>query len=113
MLDITTDTDAWKYLSGETVSTLKLGGPDLTDLSCVRDMAYVNELYIYWSKITDISALEGREGITYLNMSGCIIKDLSPVFTMPNLRVVVVSVKVKKDMEALLQECGGETSWQN
>lgn len=108
LLDITSDTDAWNYLSGKSITMLKLGGPDLTDLSCIRDMARVEELYIYWSKITDISALEGREDITYLNMSGCLLEDLSPVFTMPNLRTVVVSGKGKEDMEALLREYDGE-----
>lgn len=111
LLDISADTDAWKYLSGKTVSMLKLGGPDLTELSCVRDMAYVEELYIYWSGVTDISALEGREDITYLNMSGCMIDDLSPVFTMPNLRTVVVSVKSKEDMETLLEVYDGEPTF--
>ena len=111
LLDITSDTDAWRYLSGKSIAMLKLGGPDLTDLSCIRDMARVEELYIYWSKITDISALEGREDITYLNMSGCLIEDLSPVFAMLNLRTVVVSEKVKEYMEALLREHDGEVSF--
>lgn len=108
LLDITSDTDAWKYLSGKSITVLKLGGPELKDLSCVRDMAYVGELYIYWSQITDISALEGREDITYLNMAGCEIENLSPVFTMPNLKTVVVSGNLKDDMEALLREYNGE-----
>ena len=111
LLDITSDTDAWRNLSGKSIAMLKLGGPDLTDLSCIRDMARVEELYIYWSKITDISALEGREDITYLNMSGCLIEDLSPVFAMLNLRTVVVSEKVKEYMEALLREHDGEVSF--
>lgn len=111
LLDIAADTDAWKYLSGKTVTMLKLGGPDLTELSCIRDMAYVDQLYIYWSHITDISALEGREDITYLNMSGCMIEDLTPVFTMPNLKTVVVSVKVQEEMENLLKEYDGEVAF--
>lgn len=106
LLDITSDTDAWKYLSGKSIAVLKLGGPDLTDLSCIKDMARVEELYIYRSKITDISALEGRGNITYLNMAGCQIEDLSPLFTMPSLRTVVLDAGMKEQMDALLAEHG-------
>lgn len=108
LLDIRCDTDAWKYLSGKTITTLKLGGPNLTELSCVKEMAYVQQLYIYWSEVTDISALEGREDIVYLNMAGCQIDDLSPLLTLPNLRGVVIDPKMREDMETLQREQGGE-----
>lgn len=98
-----TDTDLYKYLSGKTVHTLRLGAPDQTDLECVRDMAQVKELSISWSHISDISGIEGRNDITFLDMGGCVIEDLSPIFTLPNLREVKVSAKMRTQMEELLK----------
>lgn len=103
-LDISfSDTDLYEYLSGKTIHTLKLGAWDQTDLDCIRDMEQVKELYIGWSNISDISGIEGRKDITVLDMGGCVIEDLSPVFTLPNLQEVKVGVKMRTKMEELLE----------
>ena len=77
-----------------------------TDLACIRDVAYIGSLYIEYTDIRDISALEGREDITYLNMIECIIDDLSPLFTMPNLATVDMSASEQYRMEELIAEYG-------
>lgn len=105
-LDISNNSDAYKYLAGMYVNELSLGAAGQTDLECVRDIAYVSKLYICWSDIQDISALAGREDITYLNMEDCVIDDLSPLFTMPNLNKVEMSVWEKKQMEELVSIYG-------
>ena len=75
-----------------------------TDLECIRDVSYIGSLYIEYTDIRDISALEGREDITYLNMIECIIDDLSPLFTMPNLATVDMSASEQYRMEELIAE---------
>ena len=80
-----------------------------TDLECIRDVSYIGSLYIEYTDIRDISALEGREDITYLNMIECIIDDLSPLFTMPNLATVDMSASEQYRMEELFAEYGEPT----
>lgn len=106
LLDITCDSDAYKYLDGKYVNMLKLNAPGQTDLECLRGVSEVKKLYIDWSEITDISALEGREDITYLNMSGCIIDDISPLFTMPALEHLEISAKIIDKFEAYASSNG-------
>lgn len=99
LLDIACDSDAYRYLDHKDIVTLKLGAPEQTDLECIRNINRLEELYIYYSQITDISALEGREDITYLNMTACMIEDISPVFTMPNLQKLVISENSRDALE--------------
>lgn len=104
ILDISCDTNCHKYLSGKTVNILKLGSRDLYDLECTRDMTRINELYIYGPQIQDISALEGREDITYVYMGSYTVKDISPLFEMPNLIKAVVNSGQKAQIEKILSE---------
>ncbi|MCH5255546.1 MAG: protein kinase [Lachnospiraceae bacterium] len=99
LLDIACDSDAYQYLDDKYILTLKLGAPGQKDLECIRNMYYVKELYIYYSEITDISAVTGREDITYLNMTACKVDDVSPVFTLPNLEKLVISNRNIVDFE--------------
>ena len=88
------------------IDELAIGADGQTDLECIRDVAYIGKLYIFYSDIRDISALEGREDITYLNMIECIIDDLSPLFTMPNLVTVEMSASEQYQMEELITKYG-------
>lgn len=103
-LDISCDTDCYKYLAGKTVQILKLGGRDLYDLECIRDMAQVRDLYIYKPQIQDISALAGREDIVYVYMGSYTVEDIAPLFEMPNLEQAVVNPGQKAQIDAILQE---------
>lgn len=105
-LDIFTDSDAYKYLSGMYIADLTLGAAGQKDLECIRDVSYVQRLTIRWSDIRDISALTGRTDITYLNMESCKIDDLSPLFTIPNLVTVEMSSTAQSQIDELIPVYG-------
>lgn len=105
-LDICCDSDAYLYIGERSFDILKLGAPGQTDLECIRNVRSITNLYIYWSEISDISALEGRDDIIYLNMRGCPIEDLSPLFSMTALREVELDSNMRKSMEELTSVYG-------
>lgn len=105
-LDISNNTDAWKYLDGLYVHYLKIKVWGQTDLECLRNVAYIEELHLADAQVWDISALEGREDIVYLNLEQCVTGDLSPLFTMPNLATVEMSIKGEEQMEELISIYG-------
>lgn len=105
-LDIRNDSDAYQYLDNLYVSELCLGASGQKDLECLKNVSHVERLFIRWSEINDISALEGREDIVYLNMTGCTIENLSPLFTMPNLAVAEINIASKEQMENLISVYG-------
>ena len=88
------------------IDALAIGYDGQKDLDCIRDVSYIGTLYISDSDIRDTSALEGREDITLLNMEGCMIDDLSPLFQMPNLVTVEMSASEQYRMEELIAEYG-------
>lgn len=96
-IDIANGSDAYRYLDGKRIDILKIGSPDQYDLECIRNTT-VRELTICYSKITDISALEGRTDIVYLDMDGCYINDLSILLTMPNLNKVILREDMRRAM---------------
>lgn len=104
-IDIANDSDAYRYLDGKMIGMLKLGNSGQHDLECIRNTT-VRELYICFSNISDISALEGRTDIVYLNMTDCFVEDLSVLLTMPNLDTVVMSADRRKAMERICAEPG-------
>lgn len=97
-------TDAYSYLDGMRIDLLKLGAPGQKDLECIRGMRYVKELHIEYSDIRDISALEGREDITYLDMRGCAVNDISPVFSMPYLKKLDIGEDNQNAFEAYVRD---------
>lgn len=99
-LDIANDSDAYRYLDGKTIENLKLGSSGLYDLECIRNTT-VKQLYIYYSSIRDISALEGRTDIVYLNMAKSLVEDVSVLLTMPNLETVVMNEDLRDTMEKI------------
>lgn len=105
-LDIDNDSDAWKYLDGLYVNELIIRALGQTDLECLRNVAYIERLYLRNAQVWDISALEGREDIVYLNLDQCVMGDLSPLFAMPNLATVEMSVKGQEQMEELIAVYG-------
>lgn len=100
-LDIRNDSDAYRYLDGMHVEKLQIRAAGETDVECIRGVSYVNSLYINGESIRDISALKGREDITYLNLEECVIDDLSVLFTMPALQLVEMSSAGAEQMEQL------------
>ncbi|MGN0505345.1 MAG: protein kinase [Lachnospiraceae bacterium] len=105
-LDIWNDSDAYRYLEDMRIGELHVGAAGQTGLECLRDTAYIGRLYLQKSDIRDISALEGRTDITFFRMEECIVEDLSPLFTMPNLMTVEMSASWQDRMEQLIEEYG-------
>lgn len=101
-LDIANGADVYQYLEGKTIGEFKTGSPDRTDLEGIEKI-HIRKLVIYYSEIMDISALNGREDIICLDMSGCIIKDASPLLSMPNLQIAAVSGRNRPKMEELAE----------
>lgn len=99
-LDIANGANVYPYLEGKTIDELKVGSPNQTDLECIGNI-HVRKLVIYYSEIMDLSALTGRDDIVYLDMTGCRIKDASPLLSMPNLQVAVISREEQEKMEDL------------
>lgn len=108
-LDIRNGSNAYQYLNNLYVSELCLGASGQTDLECLKNVLHIDRLFIRWSEIKDISALEGRKDIVYLNMDGCPIEDYSPLFTMPNLTVIEVNADGKHEIEKLISVYGNPT----
>lgn len=105
-LDIRNDSDAYQYLDGLYVHRLKIKAWGQTNLECLRNAAYIEKLHLEDAQVWDISALGGREDIVYLNLGQCVMEDLTPLFTMPNLATVEMSVKGQEQMEELISIYG-------
>ncbi len=110
-LDISNYSEAYQYLAGLYVDELLINAFGQTDLECLRDVPYIERLYLRNAQVEDFSALKGREDIVYLNLEQCVTGDLSPLFTMPNLATVEMSVKGQEQMEELIA-IYGEPSFQ-
>lgn len=100
--------DIGNYLDGKHLDILKPAMKGMTNLDCIRGMAWIKELEIEGSDINDISALEGRDDIKYLNMKGCIIDDVSPIFSMPSLEKVDISGKNRDKIEKYVKDNGAD-----
>ena len=105
-LDIRNNSDAYQYLNDLYVAELCLGAAGQTDLECLNHVAHVERLFIRWSEIRDISALEGREDIVFFNAAGCTIEDYTPLFTMPGLKSIVISASAQEEMKNLISVYG-------
>lgn len=106
MLELFHGPNAQEHLDGLYAESLRVGWTGQSDLSFLDRVSSVKNLLINWSDIRDISALEGREDIVYLNMESCAVDDLSPLFTMPNLTAVEMSVGEQEQMEKLTERYG-------
>lgn len=105
-LDVFHGPDISEYIDGLYVETLRVGWLGQTDLDYIKKVSHVEKLWIDWSDIRDISALKGREDIVYMNMEGCAVDDLSPLFTMPNLLKVEMSAQNENEMKELAKKYG-------
>lgn len=108
-LDIFNASDAYRYLDCSYIEELMLGAVGQTDLECIDRVGYVSRLYIRDSDIHDISALKGRADITYLNIEGCMIDDLSVLYTMPGLKTIEMDAGEERRMEGLACTYGEPT----
>ena len=105
-LDVTIGSDVSEYLKGLYVENLRVGWQGQNDLEFIKEVPHVEKLEINESSIRDISAISGREDIVYLNMEGCAVDDLSPLFALPNLLQVKMSTRQREGMEKLADKYG-------
>lgn len=105
-LDIAGQEDLSEYLEGKRIRGIMLGAEGQTDIAHVKEMEFVQEINISWSEVKDISALEGREDVITLHMSGCLLYDVEPLFHIPNLSVVEISKGLRDDMEQAIKKYG-------
>ena len=103
---LSADTEAYNYIEGLDFDELKIGSPGQTDLSCIKNVHKIDALYIYYSDITDISALSGRTDITYFNMCATEVNDLTPLWEMPNLKEVHATNEQKDKFEKYTELLG-------
>ena len=103
---VSADTDAYNYIDGISFDELKIGCPGQTDLSCMENVYNTDALYIFYSDITDISALSGRTDITYFNMWGTKVNDLTPLWEMPNLKEVHATNEQKSNIKKYIELLG-------
>lgn len=88
------------YVDGMAVSPLDSG--DVSDLSVIKYMDHLEELYIPLQNITDISALEGCP-VKTLFLNGNEITDFSVLATMPNLESLYIGNTPISDLPDLSQ----------
>ncbi|AHF11436.1 MULTISPECIES: protein kinase [Dehalobacter] len=100
-LDISNDTDSYKYLKGKTIRTLKIMKTDFDSLTFLAGVEGLEELYLNETKLTDLTGIEAHESLVYLNVSGTRVRDLSPLLSLPGLQQVVVDTSMKKAAEAI------------
>ncbi len=104
-LDIANRTDSYAHLGSRCIRELKLGYSGLDSLSCLSGVTGLTKLEVKHSKLTSLSGIENHTELTYLNIAGCAIEDLSPVLLLPELKTLVIS----EDMEAALATIPGYT----
>jgi len=100
-LDISNETDSYKYLKGKTIRTLKIMETDLDSLNFLAGVEGIEELYLTGTKLTDLNGIEAHENLVYLNVSETRVRDLSPLLLLPNLQQVTVDTSMKKAADAI------------
>lgn len=100
-LDISNDTDSYRYLQGKRIGTLKISKTDLDSLAFLADVKGLEKLYLNETKLSDLTGINIHEGLTYLNISKTRVRDLSPLLALPRLEQVVVDAAMRKAAEAV------------
>ena len=90
-LDIANRTDSYLYLGSRRVRELKLGYSELDSLACLSEVTGLESLEVKHSKLTSLAGVDTHKELSYLNIAGCAIDDMSPIASLPNLATLVVS----------------------
>ncbi|MDD3921088.1 MAG: protein kinase, partial [Eubacteriales bacterium] len=85
-LDIANATDSYAHLKSRAIRELKIGYSSFDTLEYLSDVTGLHALEVKHSKLTSLSGIEVHTELTYLNIAGCAMKDLSPVLLLPNLQ---------------------------
>lgn len=103
-LDISNDTDSYRYLGGKSIGELKIAKTSLEDLTLLSNVGGIRRLELFWSPIKDLSGLEEHREITYLDITGVPAEDFSVLIKLPELKEVVVSTGAKGNIERTAEE---------
>src|SRR5579864_6622753 len=80
--------------------SLTLDGPNVTDLSALRELKNLRVLYLTGTKVTDVSALREMKNLTRLNLSDTNVTDISALRELKSLTQLILS-NTKVTNEAL------------
>lgn len=100
-LNISNRTGSWRYLGTKQVHDLRLGWTDIDSLEYLSGITGLEHLEIEHTAITSLEGVEEHVGLTYLRLSGCVVKDLTPLLKLPDLQVVVAGEEMKPMLESM------------
>lgn len=100
-LDIANSTDTYAYLGDRSIRELKIGYSGLDSLSNLSGVTGLQSLEVKHSKLTSLDGIETHQALTYLNIAGCAIDDLSPLKALPALQTLVLSEDMRPALEVL------------
>ena len=64
----------------------------------------MENLYLNETKLSNLTGITAHKNLTYLNISGTRIRDLSPLLALPYLQQVVVDTAMRKAVETIAAE---------
>lgn len=111
-LDISNDTGSYKYLDGKTITTLKIMNTDMDSLTYLSGVEGLQELYLTGTKLLGLTGIESHKGLVYLNISGTLIRNLSPLLLLPDLQQVVVDFSMLNAAEAIAADATFEIKYE-
>jgi len=100
-LDISNQTDSYQYLSGKTISNLKIAWSKMDSLSYLDGVRDIEELEINNCKVADLTPLVSHPELRVLNIKGLPVDDLSILTALPNLEKVIIGPGLAEAAEAL------------
>ncbi len=101
LLDISNRTDSGRYLGTKRIRDLRMGWTNLDSLDTLIGVTGLERLSIEHTRVTSLEGIERHTGLTYLRMSGCEVKDLTPLKRLPELKILVIDAVRRGDVEAL------------
>jgi len=111
-LDISNETDSYRYLSGKTISYLKLGYTALADLSELDGVSGLMLLEIPGTKVSDLSPLKNHPELTSLKLTGIPATDYSVLLQLPKLENVSVSADAQSAIAPIAEKAGFSVSFE-
>ncbi len=100
-LDIANKTDSYAHLGARRIRVLKIGYSSIDSLSYLSDVTGLISLEVKHSNLTSLSGIEVHTELTYLNIAGCAIGDLSPLAKLPALQTLVLSEDMRPALKTV------------
>ena len=100
-LDISNQTSSYKYLSGKTITRLKIAWSRMDSLSYLDDVSGLEELEINNCRVTDLTPLLNHPELRVLNIKGLDLQALGVLVDLPKLEQVIIGPGLSEEAEAL------------